>query len=99
LSIGAEQKKSLFGIDGKYMANTESIGLEQEKECQPSSENWFTGCSCEVSNSNCERFKQGGGRLNPNWVEWLMVWSIEGTSLKLLEMNKFQSWLKAHLNF
>lgn len=42
------------------MANTESIGLEQEKECQPSSENWFTGCSCEVSNSNCERFKQGG---------------------------------------
>lgn len=40
-----------------------------------------------------------GGRLNPNWVEWLMVWPIEGTSLKLLEMNKFQSWLKAHLNF
>ncbi|UGQ30893.1 hypothetical protein [Acinetobacter calcoaceticus] len=40
-----------------------------------------------------------GGRLNPNWVEWLMVWPIERIGLKLLEMNRFQSWLKAHLNF
>lgn len=47
VSIGAEQKKSLFGIDGKYMANTESIGLEQEKEGQPSSEKWLINAFCK----------------------------------------------------
>lgn len=39
-----------------------------------------------------------GGRLNPNWVEWLMGWPIGWTDLKPLEMDRFQSWLKAHLN-
>lgn len=37
-----------------------------------------------------------GGRLNPNWVEWLMGWPIGWTDLKPLEMDKFQSWLEAH---
>lgn len=40
-----------------------------------------------------------GGVLNPNWVEWLMGWPIGWTDLKPLEMDKFQSWLNAHLNF
>lgn len=40
-----------------------------------------------------------GGRLNPNWVEWLMGWPIGWTDLKPLEVDKFQSWRKAHLNF
>lgn len=40
-----------------------------------------------------------GGRLNPNWVEWLMGWPIGWTDLKPLEMDKFQSWRNAHLNF
>lgn len=40
----------------------------------------------------------GGGVLNPDWVEWLMGWPIGWTDLKPLEMDKFQSWLKAHLN-
>jgi len=39
-----------------------------------------------------------GGRLNPDWVEWLMGWPIGWTGLKPLGMDKFQSWLKAHLN-
>ena len=39
------------------------------------------------------------GALNPDWVEWLMGWPIGWTDLKPLEMDKFQSWLKAHLNF
>ncbi|ENW95950.1 hypothetical protein F903_01718 [Acinetobacter sp. NIPH 298] len=42
---------------------------------------------------------QDGGVLNPDWVEWLMGWPIGWTDLKPLEMDKFQSWLKAHLNF
>ena len=40
-----------------------------------------------------------GGKLNPNWVEWLMGWPIGWTDLRPLEMDKFQSWLNAHLNF
>ena len=40
-----------------------------------------------------------GGVLNPNWVEWLMGWPIGWTDLKPLEMDKFQSWLKAHSSF
>ena len=39
-----------------------------------------------------------GGKLNPDWVEWLMGWPIGWTDLKPLEMDKFQSWLKAHSN-
>lgn len=39
-----------------------------------------------------------GGRLNPDWVEWLMGWPIGWTGLKPLEMDKFQLWLKAHSN-
>lgn len=38
------------------------------------------------------------GALNPNWVEWLMGWPIGWTDLKPLEMDRFQSWRKAHLN-
>lgn len=37
-----------------------------------------------------------GGRLNPDWVEWLMGWPIGWTDLKPLEMDKFQSWQKVH---
>lgn len=38
------------------------------------------------------------GALNPDWVEWLMGWPIGWTGLKPLEMDRFQSWRKAHLN-
>jgi hypothetical protein len=38
-----------------------------------------------------------GGHLNPTWVEWLMGWPLGWTDLKPLEMDKFQSWLRAHL--
>ena len=35
-----------------------------------------------------------GGRLNPQWTEWLMGWPINWTDLKLLETDKFHSaWL------
>ena len=37
-----------------------------------------------------------GGKLNPNWVEWLMGWPIEWTDLKPLETDKFQEWLSLH---
>lgn len=37
------------------------------------------------------------GRLNPQWVEWLMGWPIGWTELKPLEMGRFQEWLRQHL--
>lgn len=39
------------------------------------------------------------GRLNPRWVEWLMGWPIGWTSLKPLEMDKFQEWQQQHSIF
>jgi len=37
-----------------------------------------------------------GGKLNPEWVEWLMGWPIGLTDLKPLEMAKFQQWRRSH---
>jgi hypothetical protein len=35
-----------------------------------------------------------GGKLNPNWVEWLMGWPIGWTALEPLAMDRFRQWLK-----
>ncbi|EPF6351342.1 DNA cytosine methyltransferase [Acinetobacter baumannii] len=58
LPIGAEQEKSMFGINGKDVANPKSIRLEQAWKCKPSSEKRLTGCGHELSDSNRERCKQ-----------------------------------------
>ncbi|WP_098714452.1 DNA cytosine methyltransferase [Acinetobacter baumannii] len=58
LPIGAQQEKSVFGINGKDVANPKSIRLEQAWKCKSSSEKWFTGCGHELSDTNCERCKQ-----------------------------------------
>lgn len=36
-----------------------------------------------------------GGRLNPDWEEWLMGWPIGMTALRPLAMESFQRWLRA----
>ncbi|MDN8247170.1 DNA cytosine methyltransferase [Acinetobacter baumannii] len=58
LSIGTQQEKSLSRINGKDVANTKSIRLEQTRECKSSSEKWLAGCGHELSDTNCERCKQ-----------------------------------------
>lgn len=35
-----------------------------------------------------------GGPLNPTYTEAMMLWPLEWTALKPLEMDKFQQWLK-----
>ncbi len=40
-----------------------------------------------------------GGRLNPNWVEWLMGWPIGWTDLKPLGMDRFRQWLQRHSKY
>jgi hypothetical protein len=37
-----------------------------------------------------------GGKLNPQWVEWLMGWPMGWTGLQPLETDKFQEWLRQH---
>ena len=34
-----------------------------------------------------------GGKLNPDWIEWLMGWPIGWTALKPLETERFRLWL------
>ena len=36
------------------------------------------------------------GRLNPEWVEWLMGWPVGHTDLKPLETAKFHEWQRQH---
>ena len=36
------------------------------------------------------------GRLNPDWVEWLMGWPLGWTDLKPLATAKYHSWLQQH---
>jgi DNA (cytosine-5)-methyltransferase 1 len=52
-----------------------------------------------------ERERKGGGidlpsavngRLNPDWVEWLMGWPIGWTALQPLEMDRFREWQQQH---
>ena len=37
-----------------------------------------------------------GGKLNPQWVEWLMGWPIGWTDSNVLETDKFQQWQNLH---
>jgi len=39
---------------------------------------------------------QVGGKLNPQWVEWIMGWPLGWTDLKPLAMDKFQQWQRQH---
>ena len=43
--------------------------------------------------------REGSGRLNPPWVEWLMGWPIGWTDLKPLETDRFQQWQQQHGTF
>ena len=36
------------------------------------------------------------GRLNPEWVEWLMGWPMGWTELRPLEMDRFHEWSRWH---
>jgi hypothetical protein len=37
---------------------------------------------------------EGGGSLNPSWVEWLMGWPINWTSLAPLSEERYLAWLQ-----
>jgi hypothetical protein len=39
---------------------------------------------------------EGGGKLSPTWVEWLMGWPLGWTALAPLARDKFRQWLESH---
>ncbi len=49
--------------------------------------------------SNPEVTGVEGGRLNPQWVEWLMGWPVGWTDLKPLGMVRFREWQQQHSIF
>jgi DNA (cytosine-5)-methyltransferase 1 len=77
------------------MADTTS---ERQQRKGPS---WFGSDPAEAREGETDQLSQSvsdiSGALNPLWVEWLMGWPLGWTDLKPLEMDKFQSWLRAHL--
>ena len=40
---------------------------------------------------------EAGGKLNPNWVEWLMGWPIGWTAFEPVGTESFQRWQQGHL--
>lgn len=44
-------------------------------------------------------FSSENGRLNPEWVEWLMGWPLGHTGLKPLETGKYQEFVRQHGNY
>ena len=68
----------------------------------PQSRDFKTGMASRVERGKMtdkERHQIGagnGGKLNPDWVEWMMGWPIGWTALKPLEMDRFQSWRQGH---
>jgi hypothetical protein len=50
--------------------------------------------SCNLQEAVAE--SEGGGNMNPNWVEWLMGWPVGWTDCDVLAMDKFQSWQRQH---
>jgi hypothetical protein len=40
--------------------------------------------------------EQLGGKLNPDWTDWLMGWPIGWSGLRPLAMDRFQTWLDKH---
>lgn len=40
-----------------------------------------------------------GGKLNPNWVEWLMGWPIGWTGSEPLATESYQQWRQQHIMF
>ncbi|TAN40776.1 MAG: hypothetical protein EPN22_16900 [Nitrospirae bacterium] len=37
-----------------------------------------------------------GGRLNPDWVEWLMGWPLGWTDLRPLDLDRYQEWWRKY---
>jgi hypothetical protein len=97
-----------FGNSGSLAQEVESGFLETHRMWPtPDTQNHRDGSKLRKDNNLAEGgrhgvslhhavHKEGGGSLNPTWVEWLMGWPLGWTDLKPLAMDKYQQWLQQH---
>lgn len=64
----------------------------------PTARDWLSGKASEATMQRNSRplSEKVGGKLNPQWVEWLMGWPIGWTDLGPLATDKFQQWCCLH---
>ena len=67
----------------------------------PTARDWKSGKASQATMQRNSRplSEHIGGKLNPQWVEWLMGWPIGWTDLAALEMDKWQQWRQWHGDF
>jgi hypothetical protein len=64
----------------------------------PLARDWRSGKVSEATMQRNSRplSEKIGGKLNPQWVEWLMGWPIGWTDCEPLATDKFQQWRLSH---
>ena len=55
-----------------------------------------TACRSEYRRDTPTLATRVGGKLNPQWVEWLMGWPVNWTDCEPLETDRFRQWLQLH---
>ena len=55
-----------------------------------------TGAASQMGRNTVQLWDLMGGKLNPQWVEWLMGWPIGHTDLKQSETDKFPNAVQLH---
>jgi len=93
LQSSQQQEGSMHSVNLSQAVRMWPTPLKSDYNPRISSANW-TGTSdlpsvvtaAEEANGNLQ--PQGGGSLNPTWVEWLMGWPIGWTDLKLSGTDK-----------
>jgi len=82
-----------------YVKKVPTPTASASKGSSPKSLTRKSGKSRENDRLDHKIMATDGGKLNPQWVEWLMGWPIGQTDLKPLEMDKFQQWQQWHGRF
>jgi hypothetical protein len=86
----------------KWLTPTATEGLRCAFSQEASAKHWEKHPRSNLSEQLASRdLKNGvtwsaGGRLNPDWTEWLMGWPIGWSDSKPLGMDKFRWWLQLH---
>jgi hypothetical protein len=90
LTEGRNVSKTSGRVFGMSLAQC----VEMRQLPTPTARDWKSGKASQTTMERNSRplSEQIGGKLNPQWVEWLMGWPIGWTDLEPLEMDKFRTW-------
>jgi hypothetical protein len=105
LTLSSESLPS-WGImlDGECFQVAHSVQTTYERECfllpTPTAHNAKEGAyPAEFTRNTPTLAAQIGGKVNPDWNEWRMIFPIKWTALEPLATHSLQSWLQAHSGF